>query len=67
MSLWYKQLAALEVMTEADARQCIEEQSFKNEVARIQEGIDRGTVWMNARDGKLAAGFIGSGLCRERR
>lgn len=67
MSLWYDQIASLEVMSERDARQCIEEREFKNEVFRIQQGIDRGTVWSDARDGQLAAGFISSGLCRERR
>lgn len=67
MNLWSEQLAALTVMSEKDTLDLIEQNELKLEVERIQQGIDRGTVWSDARDGQLAAGFIASGLCRERR
>ncbi len=67
MNLWSEQLAALTVMSEKDTLELIEQNEFRLEVERIQKAINYGTVWQDARDGQLAAGFISSGLCRERR
>lgn len=67
MNMWNEQMAALTVMSEKDTLELIEQNALQVEVRRIQTAIDYGTVWQDARDGQLAAGFISSGLCRERR